>query len=209
MDEEPEQMRQALSVEMVTIFYAILTGLAWFLASLFEDFSLWTWNPNTEISLYVDVALGVVSGLLVVGASQLLESFAGWARRLGREFGKMLGEIKVWQAFIFAALSGLGEELFFRGFVQQLLSTVIWTGEPGAWFGLVAASLIFGLIHMGPDIEIFWPWTLMAVLLGGVFGGMYLYTGRVLAPILSHFTINFFNLYLIGQKYGHLGPEGK
>jgi membrane protease YdiL (CAAX protease family) len=36
--------------------------------------------------------------------------------------------------------------------------------------------------------------------MGFALGGMYMYTGNVLAPILAHFTINFLNLSLIAQQ---------
>ena len=61
---------------------------------------------------------------------------------------------------------------------------------------------MFGAVHVGPDPKTFFPWTIMAVVMGFVLGGMYLYTGNVLAPILAHFTINFLNLSLIAQQAG-------
>jgi membrane protease YdiL (CAAX protease family) len=42
----------------------------------------------------------------------------------------------------------------------------------------------------------------MAIVFGGVFGWIYLYTGNLLGPILAHFTINFFNIMSITQRYG-------
>lgn len=202
MDKEPPQPR--ISPGFVVVFYALLGGLAVFLASFWGDLNLLVWHDTNETPVALDAALGVGLGLLVVLASGLLDKHAEWARRLGREFGKVLGPIGTTDAFIFAVASGVGEELLFRGFLQQLLSVSAFSGDYAEVLGLVTASVLFGMLHVGPNLKTFWPWTAMAVVLGVAFGAMYLYTGNLLAPILAHFTINFFNLQSIGQKYGHL-----
>jgi CAAX protease family protein len=78
--------------------------------------------------------------------------------------------------------SGIGEEAFFRGAVQQE-------------FGLVAASLLFGLAHVGPDRR-YLVWTVWAVLAGFVFGVLYEATGGLLAPALAHCAHNAATLLL-------------
>lgn len=196
-----------ISPGFVVIFYALIGGLAVFLASFWGDLNLLVWHDANETSPVLDAAIGVGVGLLVVLASGVLDRYAEWARRLGREFGKVLGPIGMTDAFIFAVASGVGEELLFRGFLQQMLTDIFFSGEHAAWLGLIVSSLLFGLLHIGPNIKTFWPWTVMAVVLGAAFGAMYLYTGNLLAPILAHFTINFFNLQSIGRKYGHLKTD--
>jgi len=79
----------------------------------------------------------------------------------------------------------LGEEMLFRGLLQPAI-------------GIVWSSLIFGLLHVGPDRR-YAPWTLMAIGMGFAFGGLHYYTGNLLAPILAHFTINHFNLTAIAK----------
>ena len=47
------------------------------------------------------------------------------------------------------------------------------------------------------------PWTIFALVLGFALGGLLLLTGSLLAPILAHFTINYFNLHQIeGLRVG-------
>lgn len=199
--------RNSITVGFVVVFYGILAGLAWLLAGFFGDLNILVWHDANDTSVYLDAGLGVGLGIAVVLASGLLDNVAEWARRLGEEFGKVLGELSTTDAFIFALASSIGEELFFRGFLQQLFTEVVFAGPYGDWIGLAAASVVFGLLHIGPDAKKFWPWTVMAIVLGAGFGWMYLYTGNVLAPILAHFTINFFNLQSISRKYGHLKEE--
>jgi CAAX protease family protein len=83
---------------------------------------------------------------------------------------------------LISVFSGVGEETFFRGAVQQE-------------FGIVVASLLFGLVHVGPDRR-FLLWTLWAVLAGFLFGGLYDLTGGLLAPILAHAAHNAATLLL-------------
>ena len=40
----------------------------------------------------------------------------------------------------------------------------------------------------------FVPWTVSALLMGVVLGGLFLLTGDLLAPIAVHFTVNLLNL---------------
>lgn len=177
------------------------------LGSWFGGLDVFVWHNSNATPFHWDALLGAIVGVIVVGLSNLLDRYAAWSRELGREFGRTLGSLSLTQAFIFALGSGVGEELFFRGFLQQLLSGLVFSGAWADMLGLAGASLVFGLLHIGPNLKKIWPWTLMAIILGGVFGAMYLYTGNILAPIVAHFTINFFNLQSIGRQYGHLKED--
>jgi len=81
-----------------------------------------------------------------------------------------------------SVFSGVGEEAFFRGAIQQE-------------FGLVAASLLFGLAHIGPDRR-YLVWTAWAVLAGFVFGALYDLSGGLLAPVSAHAAHNAATLLL-------------
>jgi len=177
------------------------------LGTWFGGLDVFVWHNSNATPFYMDALLGAGVGVIVVGLSNVLDRYAAWSRELGREFGRTLGNMSLTQAFIFALGSGIGEELFFRGFLQQLFSGLVFSGAWADMLGLACASLIFGLLHIGPNLKKIWPWTVMAIILGGVFGAMYLYTGNVLAPIVAHFTINFFNLQSIGRQYGHLKED--
>ena len=83
---------------------------------------------------------------------------------------------------LISIFSGVGEETFFRGAVQHE-------------FGLVAASLLFGIVHIGPDRR-YLAWTAWAVLAGFLFGALYEVSGGLLAPILAHAAHNAATLLL-------------
>jgi membrane protease YdiL (CAAX protease family) len=204
---EPTRKPASPTAGFIAGFYVVLAGVALVLAKFFGDLNVLVWHNVHDTPVYLDAIIGATVGVVVVGLSGVLDRYAEWSRELGREFGRTLGALSMPEAFIFALASGVGEELFFRGFLQQLLTEVAFSGPWADWAGLACASVIFGLLHIGPNLRKIWPWTLMAVVLGAVFGWMYLYTGNVLAPIIAHFTINFFNLQSIGRQYGHLKED--
>lgn len=176
-----------------------MAGLAG-IAGWWTDLDLLVWHNAFGTTTAIDVAIGIGVGLVVVVISSLLERVAEWARRLSAAFAEILGAMTVGHAAVFAITSAIGEELLFRGFLQQWLSDRLLDGPMSDWWGLAIASLIFGMVHVGPDRKTFLPWTIMAIVMGFALGGMYLYTGNLLAPMLCHFTINLLNLAQIGRQ---------
>lgn len=109
---------------------------------------------------------------LLTGALRLEPSLPGWTL--------------LWMASNLL-LTCLAEEAFFRGYLQQGLSR-----RCGPAAGLAAASLLFGLAHIGagPAVAGF------AALLGLACGLGYWGTGRFQVPVLMHFAFNLTHLLL-------------
>jgi membrane protease YdiL (CAAX protease family) len=138
--------------------------------ALFFDPSRW----------WLDVSLGAGAGLLLIALWEAVGRRFQAARRFEGLLRDVLGSIDVTQAVGLALLSGFAEELFFRGAVQ------------GAW-GFWIASALFAALHTGRDRGL-WVWTVFAALAGLLFGGLVLYTGNLLAPMIAHFVVNAVNL---------------
>lgn len=85
-----------------------------------------------------------------------------------------------------SCLAGLGEELLFRGLLQAAVAETA-----GTTTGLVVASAIFGLAH-----SVTRGYTIVATAVGFVFGGLWLATGNLLAPIVAHALYDFVALLL-------------
>ncbi|MFZ4735118.1 MAG: CPBP family intramembrane glutamic endopeptidase [Bradymonadia bacterium] len=138
--------------------------------------------PAPAGSLAVDVALGVSVGLALVAASQAaalrIDSFSRMSEGLAEVVRAFL---KPNEVFLQAFMSATVEELLFRGFLQPRL-------------GLVAASVLFGLAHLTRDRRL-WIWPALSFLLGLGFGALYDARGSLVAPIVAHFIINYFNLH--------------
>lgn len=83
----------------------------------------------------------------------------------------LFGRVSGTQIVIISLVAGVGEELLFRGAVQPEL-------------GLLPASVIFGLLHMGGSGTLaFGCW---AMVMGAVLGGLAIRTEGLLAPIVAH-----------------------
>ena len=137
------------------------------------------------------LAVGATVGLAAVVISDVLTHRYAPLRTLACELHRLLGPIDRPSAFLLAAFSSVGEELFFRAGMQPA-------------FGYTLTSLLFGLVHVGPNRR-FRAWTLSAVVMGFAFGGIVVMTGNILGAILAHFLINFINL----QRIGAMEPAPK
>lgn len=91
-----------------------------------------------------------------------------------------------------AALAGLGEELFFRGVLQD---------ELGIWI----ASAIFGLPH-GPSREL-WPLAVWATGMGVVLGALYQASGNLFVPALAHALYDGAALIYVRRRGGTGSPD--
>jgi hypothetical protein len=89
---------------------------------------------------------------------------------------------------LIALLAGLGEELMFRGLLQDVLGRWL-----GTWPALAVTSLLFGALH---------PMTLtyaaMAALMGVYLGALVLANGNLLPAVVAHALYDFLALaYLV------------
>lgn len=84
-----------------------------------------------------------------------------------------------------SALAGLGEEMLFRGVLQPAIAGLA-PGAAGMWLGLVGASLLFGLAHAVTKIYV-----VLAGLVGLYLGGLWLWSGNLVAPIVAHGLYDF------------------
>ncbi|HLP94795.1 MAG TPA: CPBP family intramembrane glutamic endopeptidase [Saprospiraceae bacterium] len=88
---------------------------------------------------------------------------------------------------LIALLPALGEELVFRGVIQQQIMRRI----PNPWTAILLASVIFSAAHM--QFEGFIP----RMLLGFILGWLYWQTRNFWVPVLCHFFNN--GLQVLGQ----------
>jgi len=92
---------------------------------------------------------------------------------------------------IISALAGIGEEMLFRGVVQEAISHKF-----GPWVGLAAASIAFGLAH-----PINKAYGVLAALIGVYLGGLWMWTGNLLVPMITHGLYDFVALVYLLWRY--------
>lgn len=124
-------------------------------------------------SLLASLALGTLIAVGTVSLGLLIYRIIPVMRRLADELAPTLvdGAARA-DLVLISLLSGVGEEVFFRGAVQPQ-------------FGLITASTVFGLVHIGPDRR-YLVWTAWAIFAGFLFGFLYEFTGGVLASAVAH-----------------------
>lgn len=94
---------------------------------------------------------------------------------------------------VIALLPAIGEELVFRGLIQN----EFWRGTQNIHVAIWISAFIFSAIHM--QFYGFVP----RLLLGALFGYLYYWSGNLLVPIFAHFFNNGFSviaIYLEQQK---------
>lgn len=87
------------------------------------------------------------------------------------ELFPLFRRIKTGDLLVLLVLVGLGEELLFRGVLQQEI-------------GLLGASVLFGVLH-GPSRAL-WPLAVWATAMGVCLGFVYETSGNLVVPALAH-----------------------
>lgn len=91
---------------------------------------------------------------------------------------------------LLGSAAGVGEELLFRGFLQQGLSNLL-----GGIPALLAASIVFGLLHAVTPL-----YAAYATLLGALLGALFLYSGSLLPSIIAHALYDAFGILMLRRE---------
>jgi membrane protease YdiL (CAAX protease family) len=125
-----------------------------------------------------DAGIGLAAAAALAASNYLLIAHAppGWIASglravLDDVLVPLFGRLDASSVIVLGALAGLSEEWLFRGVVQPLV-------------GLPAASVAFGLVHLGGRVML--PFAIWAMAMGMLLGGLALATGGLIAPIVAH-----------------------
>jgi membrane protease YdiL (CAAX protease family) len=199
LDSQPEANREvpaaaprgeaAPVVKLALFFYGTLfaAALAWSIWSGRSVFYASEAAAEEGVAPLLDAGLGLVVAAATIALSRKITERTGWGDAMGRALAELLGDRSVRDCIVLAVASGVAEEAFFRGALQPAL-------------GWLPASLIFGLVHFAPKRELL-PWTGFALCAGLVLGGLFEYTGNLVAPMVAHVGINAVNLRRLGVRY--------
>jgi membrane protease YdiL (CAAX protease family) len=135
-----------------------------------------------------DAGWGVVATLPMLAAFLVL-NYVPWAPlvRIRRFFEEVLRPLfqhcSLLELGLISLLAGLGEEMLFRAVIQGGLAD--WLGP---WWGLLLASLLFGLLH-----SITTAYVVLAGVLGLYLGYVYLWPANrnLLVVIIAHALYDF------------------
>jgi membrane protease YdiL (CAAX protease family) len=134
------------------------------------------WNANLELPRY-------------------LSGFESWARGLEdrlKIFTDYLTQFNSMGYFLFAVLvigilPAVGEEFLFRGLLQNLFMKISASPHVAIWL----TAFLFGALHFQ------FYGLVPRMLLGVLFGYLYLWSGNLLIPIFAHFINNALSLFFL------------
>jgi membrane protease YdiL (CAAX protease family) len=106
-----------------------------------------------------------------------------------QELGPFLGSLSFFELGALAAIAGFSEEVLFRGVLLPALSGVSAVG------GLLVSSVLFGLVHFASR-----TYALVAGLMGLYLGMLFLLSGGLVAPIVSHALYDFAALIVVARR---------
>ncbi|QOI96405.1 MAG: CPBP family intramembrane metalloprotease [Flammeovirgaceae bacterium] len=124
-----------------------------------------------------------------------LSGFERWAKQKENELMEVTRFLTTFSSptdfliglFVVAVIPGIGEELVFRGFVQNELHR----GTNSIHVAIWVSAFLFSAMHM--QFFGFMP----RMLLGALFGYLYYWSGNLLIPMLAHFFHNGLTLALL------------
>jgi membrane protease YdiL (CAAX protease family) len=150
----------------------VVLALGWAALRELELHTQWRATPGT-------IAAGIAVGAALWLAIPLLFWVSDTRRVLDGVLVPFSRTLAPRDMVVIAALSGVSEELFFRG---VLLAEI----------GLVASSVIFGLLH-----ALTWAYAAWAAVIGAGFGLLALEGESLVTPVVAHATYNFGALVLL------------
>jgi len=211
---DPEQLKQA-SIPLLLLQGTISLGgfilmpifyLKWIEKSNISSLFLAESKPTIWVIVaivFLVPAFMPFNGLFIewnetVQLPAFLHDFEAWAKEKEDSIKDLTKAITNLQSplefllgvIVIAAIPAFGEELVFRGIVQNKLRLLTGSVHAGIWI----AAFLFSAIH----IQFYG--LLPRLLLGVLFGYIYFWSGNLWLPILAHFTNNFLTLTLLYLK---------
>jgi len=195
-----------LAVQGITsLFTFILPAAIFFLVYNRVNFSDLTGHFRNHLQPYLLVVFILLSFFVVntffidINSKMTLPSSFSEVEKVIRdledqlkEFTKILTQFDspqyfILAVFVIAVIPAIGEELIFRGLLQNILSSISRNYHVAVWL----SAIIFSGIHF--QFYGFLP----RMLLGALFGYLYVWSGNLLLSMLAHFLNNFISLTLL------------
>lgn len=184
-----------------------ITQLAlWSEGALFLLSLPWILSTPTTVptSLFVPLAIGIISTIPLLLAMSLLSRLVeNWTPLQKSLFGEQLQDLQRnfifplsralndVQILIIALLSGIGEEVFFRGLLLWLLEDI----SPQT-ASVICSSLLFALLHFVGNFRRFSRLISVYFIAGIYLSSLYLLYQSILVPITCHACFNLVSLRL-------------
>ena len=175
-DSPAKALRRELSFAMGCGFELLLAVLALAWGWFFDQpvFTEMQWSLNGVV-----VGIAAVIPPLAFFVWTLKSNLRLWRHHrelLESLFRPLFGRWSLLQLLAISLIAGVSEEAFFRGAVQGSLSERV-----GVILALVLASGLFGACHL-----LTWTYAVIAAVIGAYLGLLWVWTGNLLTPMVTH-----------------------
>lgn len=206
--QHPEIKMQLLAMQGISAFSSFVLAPWAFIKWRERNVLPFLYKKATDVPL-IGLAIGLtlvstpfISLIVEWNESIVLPSQFSWVEDWAKQKENYLKEITemltsldnptelAWGLVVIAFLPALGEELVFRGYLQQKIGQLSQNPHMAIW----VSAFLFSAIHF--QFYGFFP----RMLLGALFGYMYHFSGQFHLPVVAHFTNNGLMLVLIYLK---------
>jgi hypothetical protein len=163
--------------------------------SLAAVFVVWNFfrplpTPSFDIQSQVVVGIAAIVPLLLINvllfgpwaeSTNWLQSCVSFRNTIVKP---LADQLDLSSALVISLAAGIGEELFFRGVLQNE-------------FGWIFASLLFALLHFGTACLRFRIVATVYLLVGLYLGWLYIYSGSLLTVIITHALYDWIALVVL------------
>ncbi|MHA7100158.1 CPBP family intramembrane glutamic endopeptidase [Roseivirga pacifica] len=202
---DPNSLYDAVSMEaalvsqmLYTLFFTFVTP--WFYLRVVAKKPIKSLSTEHKVNpLLLLIVVGATFAFMFVNAyiiewnmgwtfPEFMSGFEQWARQMEDDLAAATERFTTFDSFgqfllgffAIAILPGVGEELLFRGVLQNGLKRVVKNQHVAIW----VAAFIFSAIHM----QIFG--LVPRMVLGAIFGYLYVWSGNIWYPIIGHIANN-------------------
>ncbi len=176
---------EPLSRTQVLIAMGVTALVLLFIAKFWLHFGSVTLLPLHATSDALLLGLGLAVGITVL-SSLVYRLWPGYRQSADFYLQMVLKPLVLPDLIWLGLLPGMSEELLFRGVMLPAVGLNV--------TGVVATSLLFGVLHMSGPQQ--WPYVAWATAVGLLLGFSALLTGNLLVPIVAHIVTNWLSSYL-------------
>lgn len=159
---------------MYTFSILVLMSIAMLYAKILDEMPTWK-------SLIYGFGFGILIYALIASGFQILQWSPLTIEKAVRSFLNTFEPASIWHYLLLMFLIVPGEEIFWRGFVQQEMKKYF----PVKW-AIVVSGLLFG-VAIG--MSGFWPGILAGIAAGLVLGGLYEWKRSMPLLIITHLVM--------------------
>lgn len=176
---------EPLTRTQVLIAMGVTALVLLFIAKFWLHFGSVTLLPLHGTSEALLLGLGIAVGITVL-SSLVYRFWPGYRQSADFYLEMVLKPLVLPDLIWLGLLPGMSEELLFRGVMLPAVGLNV--------TGVVATSLLFGVLHMSGPQQ--WPYVVWATAVGLLLGFSALWTGNLLVPIVAHIVTNWLSSYL-------------